>query len=364
MSVSSYLGTPGSLRRRATITGTRVTAVIVVVALVLWHFDFGEIRAAFHITSWTFLTAAVLANFASVAAKGVAWKGVVDGLPGMDGRSRYRDLLSPLFIGFLFNTLLAARVGEFVKVLLARRRLQANGHPRVQGVSLLGTVVVENLVSTVSWVVLVIGIGLVMPLPRYAWIASLSLGIACLAVILLAMVSSRRINPLPPWLRSGNLWARLRRATERLWQAVRESHIALRTPHLLSTVAAASLASWLAQWAGIFFTLEAFGLNVGWGGAGLLLVTVTLAQAFPLLPGNLVMFQTAAVLPLTATYGVSATDAIAFSIVLQGTEAVVGVAVGFLFLLHEGAGFGQLRRDAAVEEEQLAQQTARTPGAA
>ena len=120
----------------------------------------------------------------------------------------------------------------------------------------------------------------------------------------------------------------------------------------MSLVVGASLATWLCQWAGIYFTLEAFGLGrVGWGGAGLLLVTITLAQAFPVLPGNLLVFQAAAVVPLSASYGVSATEALAFSVVLQGTEALVGVAVGFLFLLAEGVGFNQLRHQAEEEEE-------------
>ena len=127
----------------------------------------------------------------------------------------------------------------------------------------------------------------------------------------------------------------------RLWGAVRESHLGLRDPRQMSLVVGASLLSWLAQWAGIYFTLLAFGLErVGWGGAALLLVTVTLAQAFPVLPGNLLVFQAAAVVPLTASYGVGAAEAMAFSVVLQATEAIVGVAVGFLFLIAEGVGFG------------------------
>jgi len=39
-----------------------------------------------------------------------------------------------------------------------------------------------------------------------------------------------------------------------------------------------------------------------------------------------------------------------FAVVLQGTEALVGVAVGFLCLLIEGVSFGQLRRQAEEED--------------
>lgn len=348
-----------NLRRYAP-TAVRVALLAVVAGLVAWRVDWSKVDLVLHPESWWFLLAAIGANFTSVGFKGLTWKGVVDGLPDVDGRARFRDLLSPLFVGFLFNTVLAARIGEVVKVLLARRRLQRHGI-EVSATSLLGSVVAENLVSTIAWVGLVIGIGMFLPLPFYAWAASLVLGAICVVVVGLAMATATG-HQLPPWLTSGSVTARVGRAAHRLWGAVRESHNSLRRPRLLALVGASSLLTWVAQWAGILFTLHAFGIgHVGWGGAGLLLVTITLAQAFPLLPGNLVVFQAAAVLPLTATYGVGASEAIAFAVVLQFTEIVVGVAVGFLFLLSEGVSFGQLRRQA---EEEAAHQGDADPAAA
>lgn len=338
--------------RRFAVPVARIALLLAIGVVAVWKLDLGEVHSAFRVTSWGLLSVAVIANFASVGFKGLAWKGVVDALPGMTRRTRYRDLLSPLFIGFLFNTVLAARVGEIVKVMLLRRRMERRGGDRPPTTTLLGTVVAENLVSTITWVGLVVAIGIFLPLPSYAWFASIALGIGCLAVVLVALLSGPG-RQLPPWLNTGPLWARATRALSRLWGAVRESHLGLREPRQMSVVVGASLATWLAQWTGIYFTLMAFGLDrVGWGGAGLLLVTITLAQAFPVLPGNFVVFQAAAVVPLTASYGVSTAEAIAFSVVLQGTEAIVGVAVGFMFLLAEGVGFGQLRRQAEEEDAQ------------
>lgn len=347
--MTTQTGSGRFTRRRLWVLAGRIMLVACIGVVAVWKLNLGEVHQAFRVTSWGLLTVAVLANFASVGFKGLAWKGVVDALPGMTHRVRYRDLLSPLFVGFLFNTVLAARVGEFVKVMLLRRRMERRGD-RPPTTTLLGTVVAENLVSTITWVVLVVTIGIFLPLPSYAWFASIALGIGCLAVVVVALFSGPG-RQLPPWLNTGPLWARATRALARLWGAVRESHLGLRRPRQMSLVVGASLATWLAQWTGIYFTLMAFGLErVGWGGAGLLLVTITLAQAFPVLPGNLVVFQAAAVVPLTASYGVSTAEALAFSVVLQGTEAIVGVAVGFLFLLTEGVGFGQLRRQAEEED--------------
>jgi len=340
------------LGRRLAMPAARILVILGVGALAVWKLDLGELRDAFHITSWGFLAAAVLANFISVGWKGIAWKAVVDALPSLRAKTRYLDIFSPLFVGFLFNTVLAARLGEIVKVLLLRRRLERRGE-RPPTTTLLGTVVAENLVSTIAWVGLVVAIGLFLPLPSYAWLASITLGAGCLAVVVVALLSSPG-RQVPPWLRTGPLWARATRALVRLWGAVRESHLGLRDPRQMGTVVGASLLCWIAQWAGIYFTLIAFGLeDVGWGGAGLLLVTITLAQAFPVLPGNLLVFQAAAVVPLTASYGVGAAEAIAFSVVLQATEAIVGVAVGFLFLIAEGVGFTQLRRQAEEENARV-----------
>ena len=330
----------------------RLLLVAVVTALVVWRVDWGAVIAAFRVDNLWLLLVAVLANFLSVLLKGAAWKAVVDGLPGLKHRTRYMDLLSPLMVGFLFNTILAARVGEIAKVLLAKRRLARRGEDLSTTV-LLGTVVVENIVTTIAWVALVIIIGLFLPLPSYAWIITAVLGVICLVVVAVALLQSPN-RQVPPWLSTGSIWRRVTRAFQRLWGAVHESHASLRDPRQVSRVAIPSLGTWIAQWAGIYATLGAFGLGyVGWGGAGLLLVTITLAQSFPILPGNLVVFQAAAVVPLTASYGVSAADALAFSIVLQATEMAVGVVVGFIFLLFEGVSFKQLRREAEQEEEAL-----------
>ncbi len=326
----------------------RIALIAGGLAFVLWQIDLEALRTAMHPASWIFLVAAVTANGASVVFKGLAWKGVVDGLPAMRTRSRLRDLVSPLFVGFLFNTVLAARLGEIVKVLLTRRRLAARGET-VGNTMLLGSVVAENLVSTVAFVTVVVGIGMFLPLSRTVWITTAVIGIVCMTIILVALLRSpgRR---MPPWMSTGPLWVRASRAFARLWGAVRESHLGLRHPRQFAAVLVPSIASWAAQLVGIYCALRAFGLDVvGWSGAGLLLVTVTVAQIFPVLPGNLGVFQAAVVVPITQAFPVSSANALAFAVGLQATEIVVGVAIGSLFLMVEGISFRQLREEAEAE---------------
>jgi len=223
----------------------RMVLVAVVVALVVWRVDWGAVIAAFRVDNLWLLVVAVLANFLSVLLKGAAWKAVVDGLPGLKHRTRYMDLLSPLMVGFLFNTILAARVGEIAKVLLAKRRLARRGEDLSTTV-LLGTVVVENIVTTIAWVALVILIGLFLPLPSYAWIITAVLGVICLVVVAVALLQSPN-RQVPPWLSTGSIWRRVTRAFQRLWGAVHESHASLRDPRQMSRVAIPSLGTWIAR---------------------------------------------------------------------------------------------------------------------
>lgn len=323
----------------------RIALLVAAVALVAWQVDVEALQTAMHPASWGFLFAAVAANAASVICKGYTWKGIVDGLPSMRRRSRIRDLVSPLFVGFLFNTVLAARVGELVKVILARRRLNARGET-VRNSTLLGTVVVENLVSTVALVLVIVTIGAFLPLSDTMWATSLALGAACLAII--AVASLRKPGRRRPrWMQTSGLWARATGALHRIWAAVHESHLGLRQPLRLLKVSMPAIGSWLAQLAGIYFALRAFGLDVvGWGGAALLLVSVTVAQIFPVLPGNVGVFQAAVVVPLTHAYPISSANALAFALGLQATEIAVGVAIGFVFLMVEGTSFRELRAEA------------------
>jgi hypothetical protein len=53
----------------------------------------------------------------------------------------------------------------------------------------------------------------------------------------------------------------------------------------------------------------------------------------------------ATVIPLTVTYDISKTTALAFSIGLQVIEGSIGIGVGSACMLREGLKFGQVRSE-------------------
>ena len=75
---------------------------------------------------WAWIAASLLLNLASVAGKAIVWKAALDALPG-HRPVRYGHVVPALFIGFLLNTVLFARVGELARVAVLARRQRLAG---------------------------------------------------------------------------------------------------------------------------------------------------------------------------------------------------------------------------------------------
>ena len=88
--------------------------------------DFTALSAAN--IAWGWIAASLLLNLASILGKAVVWKITLEALP--EGRrTRYAHVVPALFIGFLLNTVLFARVGEVARVAVLTRRTRLAGRP-------------------------------------------------------------------------------------------------------------------------------------------------------------------------------------------------------------------------------------------
>ena len=274
--------------------------------------------------------------------------------------ARLRDVVPAIFIGFLFNTLLFARLGELARVTVLRRRLAVRGIdlPFSTGI---GTLVTEQLLAGATLVGVLVSVVLYVPVPRQA-------------VNLLAVLSGVVIA-IAAVAAGIEIWTRVRHRgepedsddyVERWWNllgisvtatidSLRQGQTIVRRPKLLAWATFTSTLCWLAQLAGIYWTLKAYGLPLGVGAAGVVFLASNLVQLFPITPGNLGVFQGVTALGLTGLYNVDAHTALTFSIGLQLIESLLAVGLGFVFLSLEGLSVGALRDE--VEQE-------RTPSAA
>jgi len=302
-------------------------AVLAVVAA--WRIDVSALGERIADCRWEFLLAACVANAASAVLKAVTWRGLLAGIDGMHGRLRRLDLVSPLLVGALVNSGLPGRVGEVAKVVLARRRIDRRGGEASVG-QVAGSIAAEHLVSTLAWAVVAVALVLAVPAPGAIQIVTIASAAGCL---LLTGIAARIA---PPARRPAGRLGRPARVVAECWGAVHQGLRALRRPRAAVSVSAVALGQWAAQWAAIMLVLHATGLaHVGPAAGGLVLVTLTLAHAVPLAPGGMGTFQIAAMLPLTAAYGVDPAVALAFGVLLQISETAVSVGLGLLFLARE-----------------------------
>jgi uncharacterized membrane protein YbhN (UPF0104 family) len=239
-----------------------------------------------------------------------------------------------LFIGFLLNTVLFARMGEVARVAVLARRGRLTGQS-IPASTIAGTAIAEQIVLGVALALCVVALAPVLHLPNMVWqLAIAFLGV--LAVVSVALIIAMRK-------------ARGRLAT--LLAGISQGQALFRKPRATALAVTAGTISWAAQIAGIWAALEAFHIHVGLAGAGLVFVSSTIVQLFPFWPGNLGIFQLGVAGPLVSVYAISTANAVAFSVGLQLVEGLLGVGLGLFFLAREGLSLSSARQLAATEDD-------------
>jgi uncharacterized membrane protein YbhN (UPF0104 family) len=288
---------------------------------------------------WGWIAASLLLNLASVAGKAIVWKAALDALPGQRP-ARYGHVMPALFIGFLLNTVLFARIGEFARVAVLARRRRLAGED-IAASTIAGTALAEQLVLGIALALAVVALAPVLHLPHMIW-ALMIVFLAVLAVVSVAlMLVMRKARG-----RLAGLVAGLSRGQALFSQ-----------PRATALATAAGTLSWAAQIAGIWAALEAFNIHVGLAGAGLVFVSSTIVQLFPFWPGNLGIFQLGVAGPLVSVYAISTANAVAFSVGLQLVEGLLGVGLGLMFLAREGLSLSGARQLATASEDSFPQPT-------
>jgi uncharacterized membrane protein YbhN (UPF0104 family) len=279
----------------------------------------------------TLIVLAVVANLASVATKIAVWRRTLAVTPG-GAQIRHRDLTPAVFIGFLVNTIVPARLGEVAKLAILGRRTRERG-VAVPATALAGSLAAEQIVLAAA-LVLVAAAGTAASSSAPIWVVATLAAMSASVVVLAA--SAARLERLATRLpgRAGPIAA----------EALNHARAAFSGRDRGLGALALGIASWAFQIAGIVFTLQAFGLPHSIQAACAVFVASTLVGIVPLVPGNVGVFS-AAVAAALAPFGVGAAEAAAFGLALQGVEALLSVAAGGLFLAFEGLSLAELRRE-------------------
>jgi peptidoglycan-N-acetylglucosamine deacetylase len=338
--------------------GLVIGGVALVVTVIFERTDRQQVIGAWEVfktLSVPLVIGALIANFVSVWFKAVVWKSSLDTIPGHP-RFRYRQVIPALFIGFLLNTILVARLGEVGRLYVLRRRVAKDSGVTISMSTLAGTLVMEQIVLGITLVTIILGMTLLLPsVPQELFRGVIAL-IAAVVALILAVVTvellarwrrRRRPDPLAvdPTARTLDV---ILRGAEAIAREMSRGQQLVRDPVRAARSLAGGLLSWSAQVLGIWLTLKAFGMDSNaLGAAAVVFLASNVIGLVQITPGNVGVFQFAVVLALTATYGVDQPTAVAFAIGLQAIEVALGAGLGFVFLSLEGLSLGEVRRSAS-----------------
>jgi uncharacterized protein (TIRG00374 family) len=349
--------------------GLVVVAAAVLVTVGFERLDRNALHNAWNLVrslSLPLVIAALVANLVSVLFKAVVWRASLETIPGRP-RFTLRQVIPAIFVGFLLNSALVARLGEVGRMVVVRRRMQKDAGLTLSIPAIAGTVVMEQVVLGVTLVAILLLMTLTIsnvPLVLRRGVLVLLAVVAALVVAVLAVEGfsryRRRRRHQPQQARadgsSARSWRAFMRSAEALLHGVSGGLRLFRNPVKAGESLGAGVLSWLAQLLGIWLTLRAFGIHDhALGKSAAVFLASNLIGLIQVTPGNLGTFQVAVASALSQTYGVDWYTGFTFGIVLQAIEIALGAGLGFVFLSREGLSFGEVRRGITAAEHEAAE---------
>jgi glycosyltransferase 2 family protein len=312
--------------------GRYVGIIITVVFLVLafYQVDFAGLVAALSTANYVMVVPALALWLVGYFMRTVRWRTILTGAQA----GSLTSLFGVLMIGFATNNLLPARLGEFARAYLLRRRTG------LRKTFVLSSIFLERVFDGLALVAVILVLSSVVDLPDWGQqvellATALFVGVAAGIVILLyrADLATRLVaavaRPLP---------ARLGAFAVGAFGAFVNGLSSMRQPGVVMSTSALSVVVWVIEWAAYFFVASAFNLGltpIQLGAAcAFLLVVVNLGIMLPAAPGYVGTFQFFAVSAL-AVWGVPREPALAVAIVAHLAQYVLVTAIGLVYFGRE-----------------------------
>jgi uncharacterized membrane protein YbhN (UPF0104 family) len=268
--------------------------------------------------NWRFLLAGLAISAAVQPLRALAWTSTVRSPVG------FRAMYTASAVGSFLDTVLPGRLGEASKVAV----LKVTAGPRWPGFSRAGgSLLCAHLLEMIAFALVGAASAFFLPVPGWAKITMLvGLPTAVGGLLLASMLNAKLRHRLPDGVGSF------------LAGAAAPKGIMLRAGAIL-------VLTWVARWFGVLFLLHAVDVHVGVGSALLYMVVTGLANTMPFLPGNVGLYQGAAIGAL-AMAGHGGDTAIAASVFTPAAASLATGVAALAGLALYGRRVGQLSRAA------------------
>ena len=295
---------------------------LIVVAIFLWRVDvLGALRNLPDI-QWRWAAAGTLMFTASKVVHAYRWRFFLRHRPELP----FRQLLELFLVSNLANAIIPLRAGDLLRVELPSRRY---GVPRAELAS--SVFLVESLLDGVSFVILAFGSLLIFDLPP-----SLRPAVGTLAAVvaLVAFVSVRTARRPDGWSLLDSPWrlifpTPLRPAIDRWASEAIEGMRSLRTLSSALTAVLISLVAWMLEVEVWWLMGRAFGIELAFSEALIVMIAANMAGALPLTPWNIGPYEVV-VTEVLVLFGYTRLDSSSYAI---GSRILLVAWIGVTGLL-------------------------------
>lgn len=311
-----------------------ISAVLLVLLVISVRGELDQLPDKLAQADWRLIVPAVALYFVGVAIRSARWKVL---LPGYDVKTT--TLFQALVVGFTVNNLLPLRVGEVARAYLLSRWC------RIPYGATFASLVVERVFDGLSLAILLLLSLLMVPSAAgHLLLGGVLAAGAFLAGALLLALAAWRASALMAvvHLITGRLPEHIGSALDRLAENFARSLANVHNPAKLLPLLALSLLAWCFE-LGLFFVLMlAFGLPGSYPLALLVGSAANFATLIPSSPGYVGTFDGALIGVLRDVAGVTASQALAYDVVVHATLFLPVVVVGTLVLWRSHVSIGQI----------------------
>ena len=289
----------GRFRDPKTLLSFAVLAVLLVVVLTHVRFDYQQSLRAMSQTNLGFYALAILVFYFSFVVRAVRWEVL---LRNSGEESRFGGLFHIIILAWFANCILPAKMGDFYRAYLLRRRTTISGSHG------LGTIVSERIIDFLILVTLLIVTGLIsfrLSLPhRYE--AAFAAGIGIAAALLVGLIGLRftggRISRLLPSRFQGHAG----RFKGGLLNAFRAN---------LPLLVALTVAVWVAESARLYLVIQALPLHLALTPPQVMFIALvaSLLTTIPALPGGLVIVE-GGIIAVLISFGLTSSEGLSVAI--------------------------------------------------
>jgi phosphatidylinositol alpha-mannosyltransferase len=331
----------GARRRIGALLAAALVAGLVVFALS--RLDLHGIGHALITATPGWIALAVVLMMLSLVLRAFSWHQTLRAaLP--DTPIRWAPVIRATMIGVMGSAVFPGRVGEPSRVLVLTRNL--GGRRRTLLPVVAGTVFSQTVINLLALAILAGVTFSSVQLPGGDTAGAIGVLAVPLAIAALVLLGPR-LMALGQRSRSARI-ARAAQAAGRLLNLARQGLRVFARPRYGARAVGFQLLAWVLQWLSCYMVILALGLHADLTAAAAVLLAVNVSAVLPATPSNVGVFQ-AACLVVLAAYGVDASHALAYGILLQAVEVVTALALGIPALLAEGLSLQDIRSEGDAE---------------